>query len=453
MSLTMNLTRTGLGYIYSVMDSGEEVLRFEIAGLIKTIWGIRGRVVIRSRIANARVVPGIKGYYITTETIDFLSGKSRHQLAQRLGELIPAPANGAAIDWDVLVEQMVAQVMDQEHRQPALRDLSEVPSVGRVPYIFPYLLPERKATILYGAGGTGKSAFACALAASIQSGRVFIGNKPQQRNVLYLDWETDEGDVSHRVAAASRGIGLSTSAAVMYMSLELPLEMEMAHIAAAVAENDIGFIVLDSVGMASTQGRDGSDPAEGALQFFRALRILNATVLCIDHISGEDQRKGRQGASKPYGSIFKWNSARNAFELIDSGDEGKVILRHRKSNLGPKMPGGEAMLRVSWNDATDTVTYRRITPNINRITLPERITDALSTGPASYRTLIDLLNSDQDYDVVDEPMVRGASKALLSGEVIAIDHAGVLRIRTQTQEDKESKDAPSLPLALDEEGT
>lgn len=452
MSLNMDLTRTGLGYIFSVLDGQDEILRFEISGMVKTVWGIRGRITVRSRLPGARVVPGMKGNYLTTEVMDFLSGKSRQMFSDRLSTLIPAPPGGAAIDLTLIVEQMVALVMDQEHRVPVTADLSTVQVVAHTPHIYPYFLPEGKTTILYGAGGVGKSAFVAALAAAVQTGTRFLGNPTKQCNVLYLDWETDQGDVAHRIAAASRGIGLTSIAPVKYMALELPLELEMTHIAAAVAEDDIGFVILDSVGMASSQGRDGSDPASGAIEFFRALRILNATVLCIDHISGEDQRRGRAGASKPYGSIFKWNTARNAFEMIEAGEDGRIILRHRKANLGPKMPGGEVMVKVIWEDITDTVSYRKVVVSEPAVSLVERITDALSTGPASYRNLLDLLNSDQAYDLVDEAQVRGASKALLTSDAISVDNSGVLRLTTRVDiKGDENTDAPTEPIAFPEE--
>jgi AAA domain len=435
-----------------VCDDADEVVRFEVTTLTKTVWGIRGRVTVRSRMKGARVVPNMSGY-VTTETMDFLSGKSRQMFATRLAELIPAPKGSAVIDWSLVVERMVAQIMDQEHRQPVVLDLATVTATSYTPHLWPYVVPERKATIMYGAGGTGKSALACGIAAAVQTGKPLLGYKTKQANVLYLDWETDEGDVAHRLAAASRGIGLTAVAPVKYMSLELPLELEMTHIAAAVVENDIGLIILDSVGMASTQGRDGSDPAAGAIEFFRALRILNAAVLCIDHISGEDQRRGRLGASKPYGSIFKWNTARNAFELIDATEDqsgSRLILRHRKANLGPKMPGGEVMMRVKWDTTVDSVTYQRVVTNEPQVSLPERITEALETGPASYKTLLDILNSNYQYDMVDEAQVRGASRALLSGAIATIDNSGVLRL-TKVEDGKESKDAPSISLALDGE--
>jgi hypothetical protein len=447
-SLTNTLTRTGLGYIFTVEDSmqpGIELLRFEISNVASNTWGINGRVTVRSTITTARSVPGKAGY-VTTERLDFLSGQSRRYFAERLRDLIPAPPGGAAIDWPVLVEEMVAGVMDAESRQPIVRDLSEVAAVSHTPHLYPYLLPERKATILYGAGGTGKSAIAAAIAAAVQTGCKFLGQQAQQRNVLYLDWETDEGDVAYRIAAASRGLGLTSPAPVKYMALELPLQYEMTHIAAAVVENDIGLVILDSVGMASTQGKDGADPASEAIAFFRALRILQATVLCIDHISGEDQRRGRAGASKPYGSIFKWNTARNAFELIEAG-EGQVILRHRKANLGPKMPGGEVMLSVVWDDVQQSVRYRRIDTTAPRKSLGVRIIEVLSTGPSTYRGLVDILNTDQEYDLIGEAELRIASRELLADGVVSIDNSGTLRY-TPHQPEVDNPDAPTVPLDL-----
>lgn len=457
MSLIVSLSRTGLGYICSVTDSltpEQESVRFEVTAIAKTAWGIRGRITVRSKIATARTVPSQKGGYVTTESLDFLSGQSRQRFAERLAELIPAPPGGASIDWPVIVEELVIQIMDAEHKPPVLRDLSTVKATPVTPHIYPYLLPERKATILYGAGGTGKSGFAAALACAVQTGTSLLGARAKQRNVLYLDWETDEGDVAHRIAMASRGLGLTTVAPVRYMALELPLELEMTHIAAAVAENDIGLVILDSVGMASSTGRDGSDPADGAIQFFRGLRILNAAILCIDHISGEDQRKGRAGAAKPYGSVFKWNIARNAFEMIDAGDD-RVILRHRKANLGPKMPGGEMMVSVHWDNTLDRLDYRRVNASPLKEPLEERMVRALETGPASYRTLMEVLNSDQQYDLVSEAELRVASRELFRTNSISVDHAGVIRLTKENTHSDGGTDteAQSQPLAMADEVT
>ena len=453
MSLDMSLARTGMGYIFTVSEDTEELLRFEIGHMVKHAWGIRGRVTVRSQMRGARVVPGMSGY-ITTETLDFLNGKSRLFLAERLASLVPAPSGAAAFDWNLIVEQMVAQIMDLENRPPVVVAIESVPVVAVQPHILPYLLPENKITILYGAGGTGKSKIAGSIAAAIQSGRNWLGNPVKQRNTLYCDWETDEGDIAHRIAAASRGIGLTETAKVKYMTLGLPLDNEIDHIARAVVENEIGFVIVDSVMMAMAPSGQGADPAAAAIQFFRALRLLNCTVLCIDHISGEDQKKGRAGTSKPYGSIAKYNTVRNGWEVVDStdaGDGSRLIMRHRKANLGPKIPGGEVHLKVDWDSITDTMTIRRIVVTEPDVSLGERITEALETGPAGYKTLLDILNSDQRFDWVDEAQLRGASRALLSGGIASIDNNGVLRLTKKDDPITDPTDPDTVPLALDDQ--
>jgi len=448
----MNLARTGMGYIFTVADDQTELMRFEVGHMATTTWGIRGRVTVRSRMNGARTVPGMSGY-ITTDVLDFLSSRSRQAFAERLGSLIPAPPGGAAIDWDIVVEKLVATIMDMENRPPIVVPIETVTAVPVQPHVIPYLLPENKVTILYGAGGTGKSKIAASIAAAVQTGKKWLGNVTKQCNVMYCDWETDEGDVAHRIAAASRGIGLTDRAPVKYMNFDMPLDNEIDYIAAAVVENDIGFLIIDSVMMSMAPTGAGADPAWAAIRFFRALRMLNCTVLCIDHISGEDQKKGRAGASKPYGSVAKYNTVRNAFELIDTTeamDGSQLTLKHRKANVGPKIPGGEVTLTSEWNDVTDTLTFRRIVLSEPDVSLGERVVGALETGPASYKTLLEVLNSDQRFDYVDEAQLRGASRALLSGSIATIDSNGVLRL-TKTEDVEESKDPESLPLALEEE--
>ncbi len=454
-SLDMTLARTGMGYIFTVSDPPDELLRFEIGHMVKHAWGIRGRVTVRSKMQGVRAVPGMSGY-LTTETLDFLNGKSRQFLAERLGQLIPAPPGGAAFDWSLIVEQMVAQIMDLENRPPVVVPIETVPVVTVQPHVIPYLLPENKTTILYGAGGTGKSKVAASVAAAVQTGTKWLGNPVKRMNVLYCDWETDEGDIAHRIAAASRGIGLTSTAPVKYMTLDLPLDNEIDYIARAVVENNIGFVIVDSVMMAMSPSGQGADPAASAIQFFRALRMLNCTVLCIDHISGEDQKKGRAGTSKPYGSIAKYNTVRNGWELVDATDEmdgSRLIMRHRKANLGPKVPGGEVHLKVEWNEITDVLTLRRIVVTEPDVSLGERITEALETGPAGYKTLLDVLNSDQRFDWVDEAQLRGASRALLSGGIATIDNNGVLRLTKKDDPPDVVADPPSLPLDLVDEET
>jgi DNA replication protein DnaC len=118
-----------------------------------------------------------------------------------------------------------------------------------VPYLVEHILPARKPTILYGAGGVGKSIFAASLAVAVQEGNAFLGKHVEQAEVLYLDWETDEEDIAARVMAAAYGMGLTHMPSVRYSALVRPLEDRVTALARYVAEHNIGLVVIDSVGL------------------------------------------------------------------------------------------------------------------------------------------------------------------------------------------------------------
>jgi hemin uptake protein HemP len=111
------------------------------------------------------------------------------------------------------------------------------------------------------------------------------------------------------------------------------------------------------------------------------------------------------------------------------------------------MDGGELTMQVRWDNVNDVVAYRRGASIVPTFTTAERMKTALETGPGSYRTLIDVLNSDSMYDTVNEAELRVASRELLASGSIAIDHQGVIRLTKG--EDSPSTDAPTIPLALD----
>ena len=53
--------------------------------------------------------------------------------------------------------------------------------------------------MLYGPGDTGKSFFGVLAGYLIATGREHLGMKPQQGNVCYLDYETDEATTKNRL--------------------------------------------------------------------------------------------------------------------------------------------------------------------------------------------------------------------------------------------------------------
>ncbi len=168
-----------------------------------------------------------------------------------------------------------------------------------------------------------------------------------------------------------------------------------------------------------TLGGGGSDLTMGAIRFFNTLRALKTTVLAIDHLSSDDVKRGK-GSSKPFGSVFKLNSARNAFELRDVTDpqdpfrRQRLVLIHRKANLGPKVP--DLTLDYEWTE--DHLRIRRSDTAFATRPINARIIEALMSAPASVTELRDVLNESPGEDQVNEYEVRTAVAALVRSEEV-----------------------------------
>jgi DNA-directed RNA polymerase specialized sigma24 family protein len=118
---------------------------------------------------------------------------------------------------------------------------------------------------------------------------------------------------------------------IRYRRCALPLADDLTEIQRAIADGDIGLIVVDSLGAAC--GGD-LNSAEVATRFFSALRQLPVTSLLISHVSKAKETKEKT----PYGSVYFYNFARNVFELrrIQEAEQDEINLGvfHRKNNLG-----------------------------------------------------------------------------------------------------------------------
>lgn len=425
---TTRLTKAASGFMYSFMareqGTHEELFRFEASRLQHTRGGVLADVTVFSPISTARVIPGTLSHYVTRQVIDLLSARSKADFASLLGQLIPSPSGAAPIDWAVTIEEFGLAVLDAEHEKPKVLDLSVVVPTFDTPYLVPYLIPIGKPTILYGAGGTGKSIFASALAAAVQEEQPVLGWTTTQANVLYLDWETDEGDLSRRNALASAGIGLTRAASVRYMRPGNPLNEHdtLAHVATIVKELDIGLVVVDSVVMASKPKAIQADPAEAAIDFFKAVNMLGCSVLAIDHIAGEDMRK-KSTANKPYGSVFKWNIARNVFQLEAPDDEpDTLILKHRKSNIGPRMDN--KTLTMQWRSIEDGGVSFTDSAKAFKYAMPTttRVLTALDmNGACVMSDLLRHLEAQVGYDPLNSTEVGIAIKSLESQGLARLD--------------------------------
>ena len=426
--LRHTITATGMGYLVILEDRDEddELARFEVDDLERhQNGGLTGVFTVRSRLDTRRALSD----YVTTERVTFEEGRSKEGFARRLDELLPPPPGAAHFDWVPFVEAVTHEISAREAAPTTVTDLATAEVIDVIPHLVPFLLPEKRPTILYGPGGTGKSMFAVTIAVAVAAGQKVLGWQCEQGEVLYLDWETEEGDIAGRAKRAAKGLGLGSPPTVHYMNMIHPLAHRMNEVARVVATKGIRLVIIDSVGMASSAQRDGADASEGAVRFFRGLRELGVASLLIDHVTGEDMRRER--TPKPYGSVYKYNAARNAFELRIREDtvigNHVVALIHQKSNLGPR----HSDVEVEYVYGPDFVRMKR-RGYVEGPPLTERILEALTGGPISHARLTDVLNHEGDG--VGEVTVRITVRSLIQDGLVQVSNQGMIRIADGQEE-------------------
>jgi hypothetical protein len=201
--------------------------------------------------------------------------------------------------------------------------------------IEPYLLKDQHNTI-YGDPSSAKSLMALWWATLLDTGYVESGNDiaTSRANCLYLDWETNDVEITRRLRWLYAGIGEESPSNLVYRNCYQPLAAETDLIRDIIfrqwgdeAERPL-LIVVDSLGMATEGGL--SDETVVA-PFFAALRALaqdvaGCTTLTISHTN-------RDGLL--FGSQYIKAESRNIWELqvapIETGAI-HVTAFHRKSN-------------------------------------------------------------------------------------------------------------------------
>jgi hypothetical protein len=374
----MEFAKRGLGFAAQFDDLGAELA---VDRLHRSRGELHGELTVTCSF--------VKTGHIHRARFNLSSTSARSSLAKVLAARTPK----ANIDWFDVLEQFCSSVLAAE------RDGSPIVPVGRLPaqpaqmYRLTPLLPRDKATIIFGAGGTGKSYLACAIAVSVATGRSLLGYQPEPAPVLYLDWETDQFEIDGRVKAVSAGMGLTETPEIHYRSCAGSLDDMTEDVARFVAEESVGLVVIDSVGMAAATAHDGSDANESTIKLFTSLRYFGTTILAIDHVTGADVESGR-GSQKPYGSIYKVNLARSVYELrrareADPDGTLHLGLYHRKVNGGRL----QQAIGIAVTHGETAVSFRReeiFDLDLEMgLSISKRLERALRTGPKTDFELAD----------------------------------------------------------------
>jgi hypothetical protein len=201
------------------------------------------------------------------------------------------------------------------------------------------MVPRNEPSIIYGDGKSGKGYLAMLISyATMYPGVKLPGGLVAPSSggggVLYLDWESGQKRIQHRLYRVGRALNLpSQNLPFAYQQMGgRSLESSIRSIRADIREKTIKLLVVDSLAPAS-MSVGTTDGAGGAIQFMNALNGLcqdyEIAALCIGHVTKTKKKE-------VFGSVFFKNLARSLWAVTKERDGLvlEVTASHQEVNDG-----------------------------------------------------------------------------------------------------------------------
>ena len=296
----------------------------------------------------------------------------------------------AEVDWDTVIEQLCTAVL-QHYRSgsPAIEITGDMDVQAASRWMIEPILQLGHPSLIYGQGSSGKSWFAQYISVLADAGMNASGLRVEPARVLYLDWETTQEELGVRVAMLRKGLGLEVASHIWYREMNAGLYNDVEAIRHLIMDKDVNLLVLDSLGSAC-MGEPES--AEIVLRMFQSLRSLRCTSLCIDHTNKEGHL---------FGSVYKYNSGRQIFEMKKNQAEGEdsleVALFHRKANNSKLIKPMGWTLRFSEDSAMLTRKDVKDTGLEKDLRIVDRIQNVLLGGAMLPKDIAEELDKEPNH--------------------------------------------------------
>ena len=262
---------------------------------------------------------------------DLLSGTKRTELRRELKER-------KEHDWASVLQHVASLTIESLVDSSDVVDMATYHRKADTPWLMRPFVKRHQPSVLMGDGGEGKSTLAIALMISLASGTSLIPGLTVQEpcNTMMVDWETDEDEFAMvRDALLSAANLPMPERSLLYKHVGTgSLQDQLDSIQRTCTEHDLGFLLVDSI--VASAGGDVNE-AEAARLYFNTIGALGIATLGIAHISKEGSESKRR-RTRPFGSVFYWNLARNIWEIRKDQDAGSPTsslgLYHAKINRG-----------------------------------------------------------------------------------------------------------------------
>ena len=331
---------------------------------------------------------GMPPHILRTQT-NLLSTRSKQSLTKDLQNKFPSAP------WEGMIEQLSTISLNLFRTGTPAEEIWPEKNIPSPEFLVHPLLYKNKPTIFFGEGASAKSLLALALALFVTLPYTdnVLGLRPQYAKALYLDYESDSNEMKRRVSSLVKGFGIPETP-VLYRECSIPILQDVDNIENIIAENNIGLVIIDSLGVA-VAGED-LNSASAATGFFSALRRLKVTPLIISHVVKDEEKR-----KNPYGSIYFANLARSTFyvkrQQEDASNVINVALFHKKNNQGPLLsPMGFRFLFEDDKTIIQRQSVDTVPEFLESLSLKSRIAVLLKNGSAPVGEIAEELEASEN---------------------------------------------------------
>lgn len=332
MSEVTKFEKRGTAYVLTCLSNGDVIATLTLRHLKRHSGELHATIAIQCYLAGAKTYDGL---LVDGVTLNVASWQAHGTMAKRLTE---RAATGSQIDWLAFLDELCIKTSAAEERGEADHEVGDDPPTSvHSRWAIEPLAIRQGVSVIYGAGGGGKSYLAYALALSVELGREIVPGCPpaMKGRAVYLDWETNRATANDRVRAIAAGAGV-TGGTLNYRRMRRPLTDVADEVAEHVASKEATFVVIDSVERAMGAKSEYSDMTDAVMRLYEAIDLMGpVSVLLIDHIPKSEI--GSKFANGPIGAVAKENAARLTHSLITRrvNDAMEMTLHYHKGNDVP----------------------------------------------------------------------------------------------------------------------
>ena len=319
----LNTTQDGLKIRVSDPDTG-------VWATAERIREARGSMVAELRIEAERI-DGVsrKKTEMSHSRVDLLDDGSKSRLILKLEDKTIDDPSYPSIAWGQIVESVCSSIVEHYRRGSPPKKMDNLLDYNKRSYLINDMIVKGAANLIWAEGGSAKSYFALLTCVLVDKGYgdKSVGLYATKGNAMYIDFEETEDMFKQRLYAVQKGLRIPDPAhasGIWYQQLADGLAGHVEELSEFIEENNINYVVIDSIGRALIGDGAEQQPVE---ELFAALQHLKVTTLLVDHATK---------AGDLYGSVYKHARARQIYQIKKAQHEDtdgmNIMIENIKSN-------------------------------------------------------------------------------------------------------------------------